>query len=181
MKSISLENALRNWQACYQPATEDHIPLERLYAFSQNNGMKTASKDELRHLSRCSQCLDQWELLCVVGDEQEAEPVETIVGYGFLKAAASKSFEPLSLVSECNQFTLGIYFDPDESGNGMVTLDVSLSSPLPENTIVVVEDKNEKCVLKAAVHDGRVARKVNRLKEFDFSKWTVTLSGNREK
>jgi len=111
-----------------------------------------------------------------------SETDHIVYSYGFLKAAATAFSEPVFLHSHCRRFVLGIFTDPEQPDQGMVTLDVTDTKGFREGTDgmedrqALVKDARGKLVLKARIHHGRAAARIADINQYDFSTWTLTLS-----
>jgi hypothetical protein len=190
MHSIEMKDAIRIWHNHTGSMTMDHPDAAILYRMTLPGGLADADRADIDHLARCPACLEKWELLTRVmadsdpGDDLGAAPETdpTVISYGFLKAAATAFSEPVFLHSHCRRFVLGIFTDPEQPDQGMVTLDVTDTTGSREGTDsmedrqALVKDARGKLALKARIHHGRAAARIADINQYDFSTWTLTLS-----
>lgn len=184
-QKIDMGQALETWQKFnlewQEDQQQDHLSVQRLYAFSLDGGLKTAEPYETAHLSLCPVCLDKWESFCIVSEPLTADDYEgeqDIIGHGTLKAASSAFKESIYTQSECRRFMLGIFPEIDRPGSGMAVLEVIDEQDSCENMLASVTDLNGKILLHGRIQEGRSASKIEDLGNVDLSSWTIVLTGD---
>ena len=182
---MNLNTCLQAWNDVYfdDPAFEgDHLASDMLYRMAGPGGIYGSSQYEVEHLSLCPKCLDEWAswrraLSVIEESDQGLEDDYTFMSYGILKAAATKGLkDPISVLSECGRFTLGIFPQIDDPAKAMITLEIAENdTTLFEDRTTVVKDRNGLLLLKGKVQNGRLARRFEDLNKVDFSTWTVVV------
>jgi len=153
-----------------------HISEEMLYQMAEDDGMADVPADAAEHLSFCPVCMEKWalwrEAISVVEeDDEEAAPR---MSYGYLKAAATvEKREPVSSLSSCGRFRLNIEPPLDIDGRWLVIIEiVSDEDTSLEGQDIEVRDKKGRIFLEGKIKQGRMARFLTTLADFDLSTWT---------
>jgi len=184
-KKIQLMQALKTWQKTYMDQIDSgklavtHLSDEEIYPLAENSGIEQAVPEALEHLSLCPICMEKWaawrEAISAV--ENEEPGADMIMSYGTLElkaAATDKPFEAMTSLSSCGRFTLGLLPQVGDPKKGLVTLDVvTKDEPALENRYVMVRDRGGRVFLRGKIHQGRLARRYDKLEDIDLSKWTV--------
>ena len=179
MNRTDWDTAMTAWEKNAAMPGAEHLDTAAIYRLSGPGGLDRATPDELAHLAACPGCLDQWDLLCFIGeDEPSGEMSGDLIGFGRLKAAAADDTgtAPLVLTSGCGRFKLGLFPEPDRPGAGMVTLDILEETPEADGRTATVKDARGTTVLAARLVRGRAAVKTGKIGGLDLSIWTVTLT-----
>ncbi len=155
---------------------EKHLDDTTLFKMAQPSGLATAQPNELKHLSGCPLCLQQfaeWHQAMIDASQKQSRP--TIMSYGLRQAAASPgSAEPKNLTSTCGQFILGIYPEVDNPKRGMITLDLAPGTQGLQEKFITIRDANATLLLDGSLHNNRLARIIDNLDEIDLSAWTIS-------
>jgi len=178
-RTMDSKQVFQIW-AQYRKPEAAHIALDRLYGFSKEGGLQQATLEEMKHLSMCPACLDQWaafqaDTAPCPADAYDKKPA--MMGGGILKAAASELTDPLSIQSECKNLTLGIFPDIDDPDTGMAVLEITGQDLVRscDGKGVCVRDNQGKVILKNKIRHGRAASRISSLGDLDFSQWTFTI------
>lgn len=175
----TLDNALRTWSD-NAPLAEPHLDAATLFALGGAGAVTKGAGGALRHLSLCPACQREWaewrRARSAVSEAAGENADGLLVGCGFLLAAASPGLsEGVSLPSQCGSYRLDILPQAGESGLVLAVFEVQAPELLLEAATVSVRDRQGQMLLRGTIRDGRLARAIERLADFDLSTWTVTI------
>ncbi|MCP3872068.1 MAG: hypothetical protein GY699_02795 [Desulfobacteraceae bacterium] len=178
MKKIKLKQALDIW-AQSAPLHENHFLAERLFQLAMPNAMLTAEREEIHHLSLCTECLSTWKTLCDINDSLIPDDADddTILSAGVLQAASSHIKTPVVINSECKQFCISIFPEIENPKRAMIVLETIGNQEHYNRRRVTIRDSKGHKILLSTIKKGRAATTTDELDSLDFSKITLTISG----
>ena len=179
-REIRMDEALDIW-ADHAPEPEGHIPADRMARYAEPGGLKEAPPYDIRHLSLCPSCLDEFTLLAGTDEEEEDPETEdsgVTLDYGLLKAASTAMTRPVELTSGSRRFTLGIYPDKAEPGHALLLFRTREQGF--DGASVSVRDACGRPVMKAVIHGGKASQTTDCLDSLDLSAWSVVVDKNIE-
>ena len=184
-RQISTREALKTW-AKYSPSPKNHIGEQRLYLFSLENGLQKADKDEIKHLSLCSQCLDIWKTFCDLStstwaDDYDKKGSQGILSFGTLQAASAEFTKPVYIKSDCERFMLGIFPETGNLKKAMIVLETVDDEKIYHGMTAQVKDAEGVTILDAKIKHGRAAVKTDNLDIINLSTWSIVLSKSSDK
>lgn len=181
-KEISIEKALNIWANHSPELNEEHIPIETLIQYALPNGFKGASTYDIRHLSLCPRCLNNFFFLSETEDDfnsiENKEDDQFILDFGMLKAAASDMTNPVELRSDSRRFTLGIYPDEDNPNHALLILQTEENKF--EGSLVCIKDARNRLIMNARIQLGKASQTTDHLDQFDLSTWSLSLTTGKE-
>jgi hypothetical protein len=163
-KSVSLAQALRDWEKSATDRFAEHLTSPQLQRFLKGPLEATKRQAILKHLSYCRKCRDQlWEM------DAKASAKESILDVALPKAAASQQSASFSLVTEGKRYRIVFRKLLNQEGKGLVTL--SVENPYREEMEgkrVVVMDSAGKEIIRDKVRRGETSGRIVNAAEINW-------------
>ncbi|RKY26794.1 MAG: hypothetical protein DRP61_05410 [Candidatus Omnitrophota bacterium] len=162
-KSISLKDILNLWVS--QKKDRNHISIDELYDFLNQNVSLERRAEIMEHLIRCSVCSKKLKEL------MEAEEKANAMDVVFLKAAATFKPEwPIRVQTEGGKYIVTISPHEEEPERGLITVEVDRYwTRQIEGRPIVVRDGNKRELLRGTVINGKVAGKLDKLSDIELN------------
>jgi len=167
---------------------DSHLSDETLYQMVTDGGMKNADPNIVKHLARCPLCMRNWaswrEAISmsekVENDEGFEETPAPDMTYCTitLKAAASETTPvPISGLSACGRFRLGILPEINRPGNFLFKLDVlnKEDRSFEKKRVTVYSPNNGQILLNDIILEGRAAGRFKHPAKLDLKTLTIVI------
>lgn len=172
--------ALHLWQL--DSASSGHLTDADLCRLAEDAGLKQANSEEMTHLAKCPLCLQEWSAwreAIAVADESvgQYQAADEVISYGFLQAAGSDERSPFKLKSECGRFSIDVLPQIDDPERVLMVFKVCDPAKNGfEGQVAILRDRNGNVALRGRIHNGKFARNVDSLNQFDLTAWTVIFA-----